>query len=145
MINKVYSIVVGGGVVAAGNATWGVSIDSPSREIKLKSLYWDVQIYEAISGIPLNLNTQITQRYYLMVGVGGLPLLTNVFGGDVAFPPAIVQNADSIYLNKVGQVRFDSFKVTNLIPIRYLCLNYDLLLAYDHRVTIVAETEENII
>jgi len=145
MVNKVYSMVFGTAIVGGGLGfiMEGVNITSPGREIKLKRVYFDVQIYESVTAHPLNLNTQITQRYYLMIGVGGIPLITNVFEPDVAFPPTIVQNANSIIVSKVGTIEFDSFIIANQIPFRYFAVNYDLLLAYDHRVTLVAETEEH--
>lgn len=133
--------IVGGG---AGFIMEGVNITSPGREIKLKRVYFDVQIYESVTAHPLNINTQITQRYYLMIGVGGIPLITNIFDPDIAFPPTIVQNGDSIIISKVGTIQFDSFVIANQIPFRYFATNYDLLLDYDHRVTLIAETEEKI-
>jgi len=146
MINKVYSIVMGNAIAAggAGILMQDININSPGREIKLKSVYWDLQLFESVAAIPLNLNTQITQRYNLQIGIGGIPLITNIFTPGLAFPPTIIQNADSIVLSTVGTIRFDSFIIQNFLPIRYEAHNYDLLLAYMHLVTVVVETEETL-
>lgn len=150
MVNKVYSIVLGGGIPAGGpplgNITQDVIINSANREIKIKSVLWSLQIYEMVAGLPLNLNNQVSQRYNLHIGTGVLPpLITNIFEPSIAFPPALIFNADRILLWQPGRFEFDSLIIKNTITFRYEADNFDALLVMYHRCSIVVETEEYLI
>jgi len=141
--NKVYSVVTGGSVAAAGGLllqNW--ILESTCSKISLKSVYWDVQLYQSVLGIPLNEFNQQTQRSMLEIGLNVWPI-SSIFTPGVP-APNIVQNGDTICLHRQGQLIFDAFSIQNRTNIRYNGVNLDALLAIDHICTIVIETEEEL-
>jgi hypothetical protein len=144
MRNRVYSVVVNPVVAAAGGVTaQNFFLTSTNREFRLKSIYWDLQIFENVLGIPLNLNNQVTQRYVLHLGLLNVPQISySLTPGAPA--PAILYNGTNIMLHKPGQVIFNSFVINNDLEIRYEGVNLDLLLVYAHEVSLIIETEEDL-
>lgn len=139
MSNKVYSVVCGGAVAPNGNLTQNFIINSRFSKIRLKSVYWAEQVYEAVSGIPVAPN--FSQRSILQIGLlAGIPI-TSIFQPGVA-APIIVQNGDTIVLPQTGQILFDSFFIRSGTEVRVFFNNLDLLLAVAHIATIIIETEE---
>ena len=145
--SKTYSCVLGGGLPALDAMAMAIAIASPGRQIKIKSVFWALQICASPGDSELlNLNTQTTQIYSLEIGNSVDPLfLTEFFTPSVAFPPAFQFNADRILLYSPGQIFFDSLEVKNNIVFRYNAINRDALLSYTHSCSIVVETEENLL
>lgn len=141
MNNKVFSCQFNGIVPAAGGAYNQLfDMPLPNNTIKLKSIWFDVQINEQVSGIRLPIANQTTQNFGLQVGTGVIP---GTIGDPFANFTAITvnSNGNSILLYRPQQLLFDSFFIRNFLQLNYFAVNNDILIAYLHHVAVVIEGE----
>jgi len=117
-----------------------------SKEIKIKSIFWGLAIYQnvAIPAPRLNLYTQNTQTFALSIGLAALPaaqLKARPFQ-DFLIPVGVLFNGNGFYIwepNK--QYIFDSLFFSEIIEIGIIMANTDLLNGFVHSNTLIIETE----
>lgn len=137
MSNKVYTATweetVNAGITYESN----FNIDSPGKEIKIKSIALTWRIEEIATGILIPTDTTTDQRLYLMVGQANKKIAS-----DFVYITGIpLYKADIIRIFKPMQYFFDSFFITNNLLFR-LQINNLSAAQKKHIVSLIVETEE---
>jgi hypothetical protein len=145
IVNRVYSALIETDVLPGLPAIFNINwrINNYGRSFKLKYLDFDIQISQRtvpIHMIPLEENTN--QEFVLQVV--GFPAGTPVAETfeDISIPAVFLENGLQFNLYKPKQLRFDSFYVRNSLQFFLIYTNWDLLLTYHFRASIIVEIEE---
>ena len=143
MENRVYTQVLQSVVLAAGglgDTTWQIPFSG--RESKLRSLAFDIQIQEVVSGSLLPLENNTTQFFAL--GVIQFPLGAT-FGdivNNVSIPANLLHNATEINLYRPQQLQLNSFNIRNSLFFILAYTNNDALINYRYTASIICEIED---
>lgn len=139
MGNKVYTATFSQ-VVAVG-ATWSSNLQilSPGRDLQIKSIFLDIRFTDNGSGRIIPWRYSSEQIITLIVGnfTDKMALPFVIAGGT---PPAFNGN----YLRKTdpGQINFDSFFVSELLPVNVQGSNLSAGTICVHDVTVTIEIAE---
>jgi len=141
MSTKVYTILGGKSPVNAGaNYTANFSLNNNNRTCNIKSLFFDVRLYNAntFELYPVNRNNFIHLR--LNVGTNALTKIGNVFENVTAGFTIMTGQGFSLY--KPSFLLFDSFFIRNVLPCNVYVENHDAAINIGFEVTVVMEVEE---
>lgn len=141
-MNKVYSINFSNNIAPGANNTLVHDINNIGRRFKIKSIFFDLRTEESVTGIPLNLFTQNTQRYYLSLGIAGavIPKIAECFL-NIPGDPIVNNNGNYIIMANPGQIKLDSFYINEYARFIFNYSNFDLLLNYTYFSQTIVEIE----
>lgn len=139
-MNKVYNCVFLGNAAPKANYIIGFDLNENNIKMKIKSLFFDLSIFDSVTNLLLPIVSQTTQKYYLQLGLGIPGSIGSIFK-NATIPANITANGSSIRLNQPKQLFFDSFFINNLVTINFVAWNYDVLNTYYYDGTVVIETE----
>lgn len=140
--NNIYSAYRSASVAAAGSVSTTVQIKAPQRSIRLKSILVDLELFYTVSGLRLPNDSQTTQLFSCYISSPGTKL-SKMFMVTAGTP--LTNNGDYIRITKEGQIYFDGLFFINDINMIIQSNNVEAALAVTHNITIVLETEEEII
>jgi hypothetical protein len=112
----------------------------PRESFYLRSVIFDLLIYETLTFTKLPLATQTTQWYEL--DIGGIPnhAIAQFFSNFIV-PANVMGNGNTIAIRKTGQINFENLFFSNNCHFAMQMNNLDLLQSYDYHWSLVAETE----
>lgn len=120
--------------------TW--NIDSPGRQINLKSILWTLDIFNATIARYLPWEENNTIRTVLSIlNAGGLALPVAYDYAVIAAPAPLVLDK-SIKIYNIGQYFFNEAFFQNAIQILQEYISVDNVNTYDLRINLTAEIEE---
>lgn len=140
--NNIYSAYRSSSVPAAGGVSTTVQIKAPQRSIRLKSILVDLELFYTVSGLRLPNDSQTTQLFSCYISSPGTKL-SKMFMVTAGTP--LTNNGDYIRITKEGQIYFDGLFFINEINMIIQSNNVEAALAVTHNITIVLETEEEIL
>ena len=130
MANRIYTAVWGWTLNAGAVKDHSFSIFSPNRELKIKSITVDHQIYDTIAQIIIPTEANTTQKIQLEINQGAAQMASTFSHSDINAP---IIKGKNIWITKAGQLLF------------YLtCQNLSVNVVYN-RIGLFFETEEKII
>jgi len=139
MANKVYTANWVEPIAAGMDFDTDFSILSVNRQIKIKSITWDINVIEIPSGKRIDLVATQTIKPYLQLFVDTFARTFNNISGV-----PITLNGKQIDLYRPGQWLFDSFFITNQLFGKILIRNSSLFGATIETTLIIETEEENI-
>jgi len=133
-----YSFTLNAGLTFVSN----FSIQSVGREIWIKSIAVDWNITDTITGIKIPWRTVTDQILTLIVGNFGLnpQQIAKSFRQTGGVPPAFSGN--TFRISEPQQLKFDSFFVSNELPLSLQINNLNAASDRDHNISILIETQE---
>lgn len=133
-----YSFTLNGGLTFVSN----FSIQSVGREIWIKSIAVDWNITDTITGVKIPWRTVTDQILTLIVGDFGLnpQQIAKSFRQTGGTPPAF--NGNTFRISEPQQLKFNSFFVSNELPLSLQINNLNAANARDHNISILIETQE---
>jgi len=139
MSRKVYDITFNFNNNSGASRTATFDIESPGREMKIKSILLNILCYQTVSNqiIPNKNNT--TQFYYLVVGQAGNSI-AYPFANLTGLVPSI--NGERFRITEPGQYFFDSFFASNNLGFALSVSNNEPVADCTYEIAIVVETEE---
>jgi len=141
MANRIYTAVWGWTLNAGAVKDHSFSIFSPNRELKIKSITVDHQIYDTIAQIIIPTEANTTQKIQLEINQGAAQMASTFSHSDINAP---IIKGKNIWITKAGQLLFDSFYVKNELLFYLTCQNLSVNVVYN-RIGLFFETEEKII
>lgn len=114
-------------------------IKQSGTEFKILSVTWDYRLADSAAGYLDNNNTSNVGTH-LYIGSGVDRTITDAFL-DPTHPADIVFNSTRLYIFKPKQIFFDSFYVTNEIPLGVECWNHDAISTIQIRCNVTVEIE----
>lgn len=127
--NSVYSL--GETVVFAGGVTASETfeINNINRDFKIKSVLFDILIYDTNTGKQLPLEKNDTQQFRLLVGTWAGPLLAQPFE-NILTPINVTFNGTAVSLYRPQQIHFNNWWNNGTLPFTFYYKNWDALTSY---------------
>jgi hypothetical protein len=145
MANKVYNLTLQNTVLANQPQASNFRINNYNRDFILKSICYNIYIRETVTHeiLPEAINTTQDHSIYMNAfPVASGFLIGNPFADLALFAGTTFNNATQIFLNKPGQINFESFYIVNSLIFYFFYINRDLLLSYDYIMQLIVETSE---
>jgi hypothetical protein len=139
MANRVYSGYWEKTIAAAALFTAAFDIDSANREMKIKNIFWSLNITDSATGKRVDWMTTTDHLYslYIFANAAAMPF-TYVSGQTFS------DNGNYLITWNPGQIFFDSFFIKNNLSAQLNIRNKSAgQVMYD--TSVIIETEENII
>lgn len=141
--NKVYTMFGTHSPVNAGanyNTTW--DLFSPGRSIKIKSISWDLKLFNANTFQRISIRDSNSYVFHrLNIGTNATAPLGDVFQN---FLPVGFMNytGQGLTFFDPGQRSFDCFYARNTIGFNFYIENHEAVINVAFEISVIAETEE---
>lgn len=143
MANKVYTIALQQpSVLAAGFNVFNFQIQNSNRRYSIKSISFDIDIFETVSKLPLPLSQNTTQWIELAIFCLPPVQFAQSFASVTVPAGAILSNGNQIRIYKPCQLFYDSFFISNNLVGVFSYYNYDAVKAYAYGLSISIEIED---
>ena len=114
----------------------------PNKEIRVTGVLVNWQIINDTTGH--SEPYEIGGHERLLIQLGAINTLIGLPVGNIT-GDAITYNGNIVLLSSPAQFKFDALFFKNIVPVIVQINNSDAVVSYTHRLTIIFETEENVI
>ena len=143
MDNRVYSAVLRQpSILPAAQNSWRLGINNVNRSFKLKSISFDITIYDPATWLPLPLLQNFTQFFELDIHTTDSLPFASIFDIPISPVGAIFQTGTHILIDKPIQLFYDSFFISNELVLDFIYNNNDNLATFAYKTCITVETED---
>lgn len=140
--NNIYTGYRTTSIAAAGNVSTTLQIKAPQRKIQIKSIIIDLELFYTVSGLRLPPDAQTTQLFSFYISSPGQKI-SRMFMVTAGTP--LNNNGDFMRITQPGQLTFDGLYFINEINIIVQSNNSEAALAVTHNISLLIETEEEIL
>lgn len=134
-----YDVSLNGIVTRAEN----LAINDNQRSFKINSVFWDFTLTDVTAGVNLPLENNIDILHWFRIGEASISPVGNPF--QVVSGAYTINGGYYFRLYRPGQLKFDSFFMTNFLQFRLLATNVNAAKNYSISGSIVVEITDEII
>lgn len=129
-------------VAAAGTGSFTFELNNQNKRFKLRSVLFDLQLFETVSGLILPIANNTSQMFYLLMRSLEVPANFAQNFDFISGAGAIAYNGSGSVIYTPGQYFFNSLNILNDLRFTFTYANNDALLDYTYNLNCFVEIED---